>query len=101
MTLKDLYKIILNRKKSPSENSYVSSLFKSGIDRISQKVGEEAIETVVAAKNKNNQRLIEEVADLWFHSLVLLAEKKITPEKIMEELEKRHQLKLKKSVQTS
>ena len=90
MTTEELYQIILNRKQNPKEGSYVSSLFKLGMDRISQKVGEEAVEVVVASAQETKQRVIEETADLWFHTLVLLAQLNIEPKEIFEELEKRH-----------
>ena len=77
MTLQDLYDIILSRKKEMPEGSYVSSLFKSGNDRIIQKVGEEAVEVTIAAKNEDKERLISEVADLMFHILVLLASRNV------------------------
>jgi len=89
MTLEELYKIIEDRKKNMPEGSYVTSLFKEGKDRIIQKIGEEATEVVIAAKNESKERLVSEVADLWFHSLVLLASSNITINEIMEELKKR------------
>lgn len=90
MTIDELYKIIEDRKKNLPERSYISSLFKQGSDRIIQKVGEEATEVVIAAKNGDKAQIVSEAADLWFHSLILLAETGITPEEILEELEKRH-----------
>jgi phosphoribosyl-ATP pyrophosphohydrolase/phosphoribosyl-AMP cyclohydrolase len=90
MTLDELYNIILDRQKNPQKESYTSSLFKEGKDRIIQKVGEESTEVVIAAKNENKTQIIYEVADLWFHILILLAEMKITPQEILAELEKRH-----------
>ena len=93
MNLNKLNKIIKDRKLNPEKSSYVSKLFEEGLDRIAQKVGEEAIEVVIAAKNNNKQRFIEEMADLWFHSLVLLNEKALSPEDIFKELEKRHNKK--------
>lgn len=90
MDIKELYQIIKDRKVNPKKGSYVSDLFSQGLDRISQKVGEEATEAVIASKNDDKQRFIEEMADLWFHSLVLITEKNLTPEDIFKELEKRH-----------
>lgn len=90
MTLNDLYAIILNRKGNPSESSYTSSLFASGLPRIAQKVGEEGTEVVVAALVQEDARLIEELADLAYHSLVLMAARGIRPEDVLTELEKRH-----------
>lgn len=89
MTLEELYKIIEDRKKTNPDDSYIASLFKKGRDRIVQKIGEEATEVVIAAKNKNNEEVINEVADLWFHTLILLAKQGIKPEDIFDEFEKR------------
>lgn len=89
MNLTKLYQTIKNRQEEQPEGSYVASLFKDSADRIIQKVGEEAVETVIAAKNNNKERLISEVADLWFHTLIMLAEKNISPEEIEAELERR------------
>lgn len=93
MNTEELYQVILLRKQTKSKGSYVASLFREGIDTIVQKVGEEAVETVVAAKGKSKQRVIEEVADVWFHILVLLAHWNITPKDIFTQLEKRHREK--------
>jgi phosphoribosyl-ATP pyrophosphohydrolase len=71
------------------ENSYVTSLFRAGSDRIIQKVGEEATEVVIAAKNSDKKRLIEETSDLWFHMLILLVSKNISLDEIYLELKKR------------
>jgi len=90
MTLNDLYAIILNRKENPSESSYTSSLFASGLPRIAQKVGEEGTEVVVAALVQEDARLVEELADLAYHSLVLMAARGLRPEQVLAELEKRH-----------
>jgi len=90
MSIQWLFEIIEDRKKNPTEQSYTSSLFKEGLPKIAQKVGEEGIEVVVAALAQNDQRLIEEVADLTYHTLVLLAARGLTPAHILAELEKRH-----------
>lgn len=89
MTLEELYKIIEERKKNNPDESYVASLFRDGTDRIVQKVGEEATEVVIAAKNESKERVISEMADLWFHTLVLLSNLEIKPSEILQELEKR------------
>jgi len=89
MTLEELYNTILSRKKEMPEGSYVVSLFRDGDDRIIQKVGEEAVEVVIAAKNESQERIISEVADLTFHTLILLASRGIKPSEILSELEKR------------
>lgn len=89
MTLEELYKIIEDRKKNMPEDSYVASLFRDGNDRIIQKIGEEATEVVIAAKNDNKEKIISEVADLWFHTLILLCQLDINPKEIMQVLEVR------------
>jgi len=93
MILEELYQIIEDRKKNMPKDSYVTSLFKSGRDRIIQKVGEEATEVIIAAKNKSKQRLISEVADLWFHTIILLSSSGISINEILEELGKRNENK--------
>lgn len=75
--------------------SYVALLFTKGEDKIIQKVGEEATEVVIAAKNKDKKEIIYEMADLWFHSLVLLAALDIKPEEVLKELDSRHSEKKK------
>ncbi|MAT57808.1 MAG: bifunctional phosphoribosyl-AMP cyclohydrolase/phosphoribosyl-ATP diphosphatase [Ignavibacteriae bacterium] len=85
--LDDLIKF---RKKELPENSYTTKLFKQGENRIIQKVGEEAIETVIAAKNNDREELINESADLLFHLLVMLNQKEIPFNDVISELEKRH-----------
>ena len=89
MKLEKLYKKIIDRKKRMPKDSYVASLFRAGNDRIIQKIGEEATEVVIAAKNSDKTRCIEETADLWFHMLILLASKNISLDEILKELEKR------------
>ena len=90
MTLNELYAIICDRRDHPSEKSYTAKLFALGQDEIIKKVGEEAIEVVLAAKGQGNQRLVEEVADLTYHTLVLLAATGLTPDDILAELARRH-----------
>ncbi|OFH71364.1 phosphoribosyl-ATP diphosphatase [Listeria monocytogenes] len=86
--LNDLYEEIKLRKTQPREGSYTNYLFDKGLDKILKKVGEEATEVVIAAKN-DNQELIAEVSDLAYHLLVLLAEKNIPLVTIQTELQKR------------
>ncbi len=88
--LNELFKIIEDRKKNPTEKSYTSSLFAAGEDRILQKVGEEATEVIIAAKGQGNQRIIEEVSDLFYHTLVLLSAKGLSLSDVEDELRKRH-----------
>jgi phosphoribosyl-ATP pyrophosphohydrolase len=90
MNLSDLYAIILERKNKPKPGSYTNSLFDSGLPRIAQKVGEEGVEVVVAALAQENSRLVEEIADLTYHVLVLMAAKGLTPADVLAELQKRH-----------
>ncbi len=81
------------RKQATADNSYVASLHRKGLNRILEKVGEEAVETVLAAKEVqaggDPQQLINETADLWFHSLVMLSHLELGPEQVLEELQKR------------
>ncbi|EAD8857103.1 phosphoribosyl-ATP diphosphatase [Listeria monocytogenes] len=86
--LNDLYEEIKLRKTQPREGSYTNYLFDKGLDKILKKVGEEATEVVIAAKN-NEQELIAEVSDLTYHLLVLLAEQNIPLSKIQAELQNR------------
>ena len=90
MSVQWLFDVIQSRRKNPSEGSYTSRLLAEGLPKITQKVGEEATETVVAALTQDDQRLIEEVADLTYHTLVLLAARGLSPVDIEAELEKRH-----------
>lgn len=85
----ELYNIINDRKENMPEGSYIASLFKEGKDRIIQKVGEEAVEVVIAAKNSDRKRIIEESTDLIFHLLILLVNEDITIKNLYEEFEKR------------
>lgn len=93
MTLEELCQIIESRKKNKSEGSYIAKLLESGDDRVIQKVGEEATEVIIAAKNGKKKEIVSEVADLFFHTLVLLSLYNIGINDILSELEKR---KLKK-----
>jgi len=86
----ELERIISQRYEFPSEESYVNKLKKKGINKIAQKVGEEAVETVIAALNETEKDFINESSDLIFHLLVLLQEKKISLKKIAKNLESRH-----------
>ncbi|SNV55111.1 phosphoribosyl-ATP diphosphatase [Veillonella rodentium] len=88
-TLSELYDIIRRRKAAPKEGSYTNYLFDKGLDKILKKVGEEATEVVIAAKNENKQELIYETADVLYHLLVLLVEKEIPYEAIEAELASR------------
>jgi len=87
--LDNLGKVIEERKQKTADESYVATLFAGGIDTILQKIGEEAAETVIAGKNGNPDRIVYEVADLWFHSLILLAHYDLAPADVLKELERR------------
>lgn len=88
--LSKLFATIQDRKKNRPAGSYTVHLFDAGTDTILQKVGEEAVEVILAGKGQGNQRLIEEVADLFYHTLVLLSAYDITLENVENELKKRH-----------
>ncbi|MGB9767022.1 MAG: bifunctional phosphoribosyl-AMP cyclohydrolase/phosphoribosyl-ATP diphosphatase HisIE [Sulfurihydrogenibium sp.] len=88
--LHKLYEKIEERKNTKPEGSYVAKLFEKGSDKIVQKVGEEAIETVIALKNKNKDEIVYETADLLFHLLVALVDSGVKLEYIQEELLKRY-----------
>jgi len=85
-----LERIILDRKKNPKEGSYTNSLFNSGINKIAQKVGEEAVELVIEAKDNNKELFVNEAADLMYHYTVLLAAKGIKFEEVEKVLRSRH-----------
>lgn len=88
--LRELFELIQNRKKQLPEGSYTTKLFNSGENRIIQKVGEEAVETVIAAKNGDKEEIVNEVSDLVYHMFVMLAEKDISLNDIAANLYSRH-----------
>jgi phosphoribosyl-ATP pyrophosphohydrolase len=75
--LSQLYQTLVDRKSATADKSYVASLYAKGLDAILKKVGEEAGETLIAAKNADQAALVHELADLWFHTLVLMAAKNV------------------------
>jgi phosphoribosyl-ATP pyrophosphohydrolase len=87
--LQQLAQVLEQRKTANPNESYVASLYAKGLDTILKKIGEEATETVIAAKNGEAEQVIYETADLWFHSLVLLAHQGLGPELILKELDRR------------
>jgi phosphoribosyl-AMP cyclohydrolase / phosphoribosyl-ATP pyrophosphohydrolase len=87
--LQELYSVIEQRKEERPDGSYTTYLFSSGLDKILKKVGEEATETIVAAKNSDSQRLVSETGDLLYHLLVLLVERGVTLDEISRELKER------------
>lgn len=88
--LKELSEIIENRKKNMPEGSYTVELLQAGQDQVLKKVGEEAMEVILAAKGQGSQRLVEETADLLYHLLVMLAAHDLTLSDVEEELRRRH-----------
>jgi len=87
--LTDVYDVIMDRKENPKEGSYTNYLFDKGIDKILKKVGEEATEIVIAAKNPNPNEIKYEISDFLYHVMVLMAEKGVTWDEIMKELANR------------
>ncbi len=87
--LLELADVLKARRQADPEKSYVANLHKKGLDTILKKVGEEATETVVAAKNTDPQQVIYETADLWFHTLVMLDHLDLGPQAVLDELERR------------
>lgn len=92
-TINRLAKVLEERKQAAPESSYVASLYHKGLNKILEKVGEEATETIIAAKdaaiNGNADDVIYETADLWFHSLVMLSALNIEPQQVLDELDRR------------
>ncbi|MFY9973900.1 MAG: phosphoribosyl-ATP diphosphatase [Chromatiaceae bacterium] len=84
-----LAEVLEARKTADPESSYVARLYGKGLDAILKKIGEEATETVMAAKDGEGPRIVSEVADLWFHTLVLLAHQGLQPGQVLGELERR------------
>ncbi|MGZ8226146.1 MAG: phosphoribosyl-ATP diphosphatase [Methylococcaceae bacterium] len=87
--LHQLAKVLEERKKETADKSYVASLYVKGLDSILKKIGEEATETVIAAKGGDEQQIIYEMADLWFHCMVLLANQGLGPDDVLNELQRR------------
>lgn len=87
--LTKLAAVLEARKAAAPDSSYVAGLYAKGLDAILKKIGEEATETVLAAKGGDKAKIVHETADLWFHTLVLLAQQGLKPEDILNELERR------------
>ncbi len=87
--LSRLADVLESRKQSSADESYVASLYAAGLDKILKKIGEEATETVMAAKDGVADKIVYETADLWFHTLVLLAQQGLRPEQVLAELARR------------
>ena len=84
-----LVKVLESRKGADPATSYVASLYDKGLDSILKKIGEESVETIIAAKTGDKEQIVYETADLWFHCLVLLAQQNIDARQVLEELERR------------
>ena len=87
-----LYQVVLDRRKADPDKSYIAKRLQQGTAKIAQKVGEEAVETVIAAMRKDKKEIIGESADLLFHWLLLLADAGIPPKDVMAELERRESM---------
>ncbi len=87
--LKELTEVLEGRKLHDADSSYVASLYAKGLDKILEKVGEEAVETIIAAKNGDPDQIVHETADLWFHTMIMLAERGLTADDVLHELARR------------
>ena len=87
--LKELYSVITDRKENPTEGSYTNYLFDKGTDKISKKLGEEAVEVIIAASQRDRKATIQEIADLEYHLLVLMVDRGITLDDVEAELRSR------------
>lgn len=87
--LNKLAEVLEQRKQAEPDSSYVAKLYSKGLDAILKKIGEEATETVMAAKDGDAEKIIYETADLWFHSMVLLAQQGLSPDDVLKELDRR------------
>jgi phosphoribosyl-ATP pyrophosphohydrolase len=87
--LSELFEVVSERKCNPQEGSYTCYLFDKGLDKILKKIGEEASEVIIAAKNGNNDDTVNEISDLFYHLVVLMAQVNITPEQLNTVLEER------------
>ncbi|MBV5300594.1 MAG: hypothetical protein RL674_91 [Pseudomonadota bacterium] len=88
-TLAQIAAVLEQRKEQTAEKSYVASLYAKGLDTILKKIGEEATEVVIAAKDGQADQIIYETADLWFHCMVLLAQQGLHPNDVLNELQRR------------
>ena len=88
-TLSEVAKVLESRKGADADSSYVAKLYHKGTDAILKKIGEEATEVVMAAKDGVPEKIVYEVADLWFHSMILLAQQNLHPDDVLEELQRR------------
>jgi len=84
-----LMAVLASRKGADPDTSYVASLYDKGLDTILKKIGEESVETIIAAKSGDKQQIVYETADLWFHCLVMLAQQNLDARLVLDELERR------------
>jgi phosphoribosyl-ATP pyrophosphohydrolase len=96
MILDDISRVILERKANPTPESYVASLLSAGKDGILKKIGEESAEVIIASKSGNREEIIHELADLWFHCMVLMAAEGLSHEDIFRELSARYRIRREK-----
>ena len=87
-----LSELLEQRKNADPQTSYVAKLYSKGVDAVLKKVGEEAAETIIAAKDGDTQKIIYETADLWFHCMVMLAQAGLKPQDVLDELARREGL---------
>ena len=88
-TLNRLAEVLEQRKQADPDRSYVAKLYSKGLDAILKKIGEEATETVMAAKDGKPDKIVYEIADLWFHTMVLLSQQGLSPQDVLTELDRR------------
>lgn len=87
--LDELFEVLQERKTATTEKSYVASLYAGGPEKITKKIGEEATEVVIAGLTGTEQEIVSEISDLWFHTLVLMAHRDISPQQVLLELSSR------------
>jgi phosphoribosyl-ATP pyrophosphohydrolase len=87
--LNRLAEVLEQRKQADPDSSYVAKLYSKGLDAILKKIGEEATETVMAAKDGKPDKIVYEMADLWFHTMVLLSQQGLSPQDVLTELDRR------------
>ena len=87
--LQQLTEVLEQRKSASADSSYVAGLYDKGLDAILKKIGEEATETVMAAKDGDRQKIVYETADLWFHTLIMLSHQGLTADDVLQELARR------------
>ena len=87
--LEQIAETLEERKQAEADSSYVASLYARGLDTILKKIGEEATETVIAAKSGDKAQIVYETADLWFHTMVMLANEGLGPQDVLAELQRR------------